>query len=51
MHKISTELGAGSTELGADCHPLPGARQDDNNKQKFPLMGSLRDKRRAASCS
>ena len=47
---ISTELGAGSTELGADCHPiektwsLPGAGQDDGNMQNSPLMGSLREK-------
>ena len=47
---ISTELGETSTELGADCHPikktwpLPGAGQDDDNMQKSPLMGSLREK-------
>ena len=46
MHKISTEVGAGS-DL---CHPiekhgpLPGAGQDDGNMLKSPLMGSLREK-------
>ena len=54
MHEISTELGS---DL---CHPndkhgcsqwMPGAGQDDGNMQKSPLMGSLRKKRRAASCS
>ena len=53
--QISTELGAGRTELGADCHPikktwpLPGAGQDDGNMQKSPLMGSLREKERQHS--
>ena len=49
---ISTELGAGSTELGADCHPIEkhgrcqglGRSEDDGNVQKSPLMGSLREK-------
>ena len=47
---ISTELGTGSTELGADCHPIEkhgrcqGLDRGMAMCKKSPLMGSLREK-------